>query len=263
MKCSRLICWFQNEKCTVSSIRYPTEDKRPFFVNELSLSRRKRCNFPKWIFTFPLAFTVLARYHDSADRVAYLNSDMSSVIAIIRTRFWFCTLRFFLLIKPRLKELPFRDARHAIAFRDDNLFLPVLICHFRDHATRRGNVHASSLSLSLPLLSSVTPFLSFSLFFSRIHRAGNSNEWKVFKRRVRHLLLVLRDPASFNNNDVLAIPLCRMKKKRKKREKKEEREKRKTGRADGAYRPATFYPLSRQLQVHFRISGGTASMFQC
>lgn len=65
------------------------------------------------------------------------------------------------------------------------------------------------------LFFSIFLFHSISLsFFSRIHRVGNSNEWKVFKRRVRHLLLVLHDSTSFNNGDALAISLCRMKKSR-------------------------------------------------
>lgn len=80
---------------------------------------------------------------------------------------------------------------------------------------RSRNAKGQCTCFSSFLFFSIFLFHSFSLsFFSRIHRVGNSNEWKVFKRRVRHLLLLLHDSTSFNNGDALAISLCRMKKSR-------------------------------------------------
>lgn len=132
----------------------------------------------KWIsFIYPFAYSGVAQP---------LVVRWPSIIAIIRI------IAFFSLIKPRFKGWKSLGAqiggtryRFAIIISSP----PVLICHFRDHATRTAHttvcvcvcvVYATTFLLSLFLLSffSLPPFF----FTSFIESRGNSNEWKVLKR---------------------------------------------------------------------------------
>lgn len=151
--------WFQNEKCSVPRFKCLTEDKWSFLIKCAYVIAKDITIFPsEFLCSLVYISHIVSRF---GNRVAFPNNrrDMSSIIVIIRMHFWFCIIRFF-ANQAQIQRVTFRDARHAIAFRDDNLFSPFSFA-ISEITQRKGAMYM------LPFLSLLFHF-PLSLYFSLI-----------------------------------------------------------------------------------------------